>query len=267
MSRDGVIALRAEREEVVRLFSSLSAEEWQLPSSCPGWTAHDVLAHLASLFHPTVSYLAATVRGTPVERTNDRLVEARRSWSGGEVLAEYQRWSLRTLRLLDTMQRRPLAGLPMSMSDLGRHRLHRLADAFAFDHFTHLRFDLVAPHGPIERPPLPADPLRLTPAVRWMMALVPPLCSGALAFLDAPVHLTLTGPGGATWVVSRSDAALSVDELGSVGSSGPPAATITSSTIDFVAWATHRQSWHDLDVDLAGDADLAARVADALHVY
>jgi uncharacterized protein (TIGR03083 family) len=267
MSQDGVIALRAEREEVVRLYASLSDDEWRQPSSCAGWTVHDVLSHLSSLFHPSVSYLGATLRGTPVERTNDRLVAERRSWSGAEVLSEYERWSLRALRLLDIMQRRPLASLPMAMSDLGRHRLHRLADAFAFDHFTHLRFDLVAPDGPIERPALPADPLRLTPAVRWMMALVPPLCSTALPVLDAPVHLVLTGPGGATWALHRTGSALAVDEVGSAGALGEPVATITSSTIDFVAWATHRKPWHDLDVRIDGDPNLGARVADALHVY
>ena len=37
----------AQRQDLVRLLESLSAEEWQRPSLCRGWTVRDVAAHVA----------------------------------------------------------------------------------------------------------------------------------------------------------------------------------------------------------------------------
>lgn len=263
MTHEAVVALRLEREEVLRLYRSLTPEEWEAPSACEGWRVQDVLAHLGSLFHISPSFLLASVRGKPVEVTNDVGVDQRRSRSAAEVLAEYEKWSARSLRMVAANQKRPLAWIPMPLGDLGRHPLHRLADAFLFDHYTHLRYDVVAPWGPIDRPPLPADPLRLTPAIGWMLALFTPLCSDALRWLETTVHLDLTGPGGGDWTIAR-------EVKGVVVTPGKPtasAATVTSATTEFVAWATHRRPWRECDVTIDGDHDIAERTLDGIRVF
>lgn len=38
--------VHAERRQLAADLSGLPAEQWQLPSLCPGWDVHDVLAHL-----------------------------------------------------------------------------------------------------------------------------------------------------------------------------------------------------------------------------
>lgn len=38
--------VHAERDALIRDLDSLSPDQWQTPSLCPGWNVHDVLAHL-----------------------------------------------------------------------------------------------------------------------------------------------------------------------------------------------------------------------------
>ena len=34
------------RSELMTLLAGLSASEWRLPTACPGWSVHDIAAHL-----------------------------------------------------------------------------------------------------------------------------------------------------------------------------------------------------------------------------
>ncbi|WP_280229774.1 maleylpyruvate isomerase family mycothiol-dependent enzyme [Nocardia cyriacigeorgica] len=58
--------LRAERLAFADFFDELTDDEWQRESLCPGWTIHDVLAHITS-----VDTLGSTLAG---------LVRARGNW-------------------------------------------------------------------------------------------------------------------------------------------------------------------------------------------
>ncbi len=51
-----------------------------------------------------------------------------------------------------------------------------------------------------------------------------------------------------------------------LGGDGAIAATITSSTRDFVVGGTQRRSWRDFDVTIDGDTELGAAVADTINV-
>jgi len=44
-----VTAWRQSADDIQELCAGLSAEEWALPTDCPGWTVQDVVAHLAHL--------------------------------------------------------------------------------------------------------------------------------------------------------------------------------------------------------------------------
>ena len=50
-----VAAWRQNADDIQELCAGLSAEEWALPTDCPGWTVQDVVAHLAH-----VEYVLAT---------------------------------------------------------------------------------------------------------------------------------------------------------------------------------------------------------------
>jgi len=49
MANDTVGMFAAEQEAFVSLIRGLTAEQWELPSLCPGWTVRDVVVHAA--FH------------------------------------------------------------------------------------------------------------------------------------------------------------------------------------------------------------------------
>lgn len=47
-----------ERRDLADLLETLTAEQWQMPSLCTGWTVHDVAAHVVSYEELTLTALA-----------------------------------------------------------------------------------------------------------------------------------------------------------------------------------------------------------------
>jgi uncharacterized protein (TIGR03083 family) len=73
----------AEHHETIELARSLSAEQWELPSLCEGWTVRDVMAHLARHIHPggwregiEVSHKRAKARERSYKETAAGLIQA-----------------------------------------------------------------------------------------------------------------------------------------------------------------------------------------------
>src|SRR5262245_60771985 len=76
----------------------LDEAHWKLPTECPGWTVQDNLAHLAHIEgrllgrpdpdHELPSDLPHVKNS--FGRINERFVDARRSWRGADVLAEFR---------------------------------------------------------------------------------------------------------------------------------------------------------------------------------
>jgi uncharacterized protein (TIGR03083 family) len=264
MSAEAIDALHAERALVLDLIGSLTDDEWQLPSDCAGWRVQDVIAHMSAVF-VTVSG-GTTARAEPpsddAERNADAAVDERRAWSASDVAAEYERSSEAAIAGLAAMQGTPMGDTVIPLGNLGSHPMHLLADALAFDHYCHLRHDLVQPGGPLERSPLPADDLRLRPTMLWMLAGLPQMCADALTVLDRPIDLVFEGPGGGTWSIVPGTPFVSVEPRGADGA----VATITSSAHDFVSWGTKRRDWREMGVGIEGDADYAAAVLDAINI-
>ncbi|WP_402375454.1 maleylpyruvate isomerase family mycothiol-dependent enzyme [Isoptericola rhizosphaerae] len=71
-------AVHAERRSLARDLDGLSADQWEAPSLCPGWSVHDVLAHLIGSATTTrwgfVRQMAAAQ--LDFDRTNDQGVGA-----------------------------------------------------------------------------------------------------------------------------------------------------------------------------------------------
>jgi hypothetical protein len=158
-----------------------------------------------------------------------------------------------------------MAELPLEMGDLGTHPMHLVADAYAFDHYTHVRFDLAAPDGPLELEGLPRDEGVLGPTVGWLIAGLPQMCAEPLAaVVDRPFGLLLEGPGGGEWTARPTDTrghAVVVDE----GIGDDVAFVATSSSHDFVSWSTRRRPWSDT-VTLTGDEAYGAAVLNAINL-
>jgi uncharacterized protein (TIGR03083 family) len=267
MSERGVKALTAEREEVLKVARSLTNEEWELPSDCDGWRVQDVIVHMADVCRAVVDP-GALPEGVPgsTERSMDARVDARREWTHDKVLAEYEDMSEKALASLQGLQSPGVGENVIPLDDLGSYPMHMIANAFAFDHFCHLRNDILKPNGPIDRPVPPSDELRLGATLEWLIAGLPQMSAAAMReAVTSPIGLRLSGPGGGEWTLTPAEG----DDLIGVeyGVTDNVSATITSTGEDFIVWGTQRRPWRDLKTTREGDALLAARVMDAINLF
>lgn len=264
MTAAAIDALRAERGLVLELIASLTPDEWEMASDCAGWRVQDVIAHMSAVF-VTVSG-GSTARAEPptddAERNADAAVDERRGWSSTAVADEYERTSEAAIAGLAAMQGTPMGDTVIPLGNLGHHPMHLLADALVFDHYCHLRHDLLAPGGPLDRPGLPSDDLRLVPTMSWMLAGLPQMCADALRIVDRPLQLVFEGPGGGSWYLAPGEPFVEVV----AGTVADPAATVVSTAHDFVSWGTARRPWRELGVRVEGDEAYAAEVLDGINI-
>jgi uncharacterized protein (TIGR03083 family) len=240
-------AMRADRAALVGICGGLTADQWQVPSGCAGWTVQDLVTHLGNLFWLVVdgAHLPDTT-GIPTERAQEIGVEARRALSTAEVLADYEKVSevgitrLAELAALD-------AELPLG-EDFGTYSTRVLPCAYVFDHYTHIRADLFAPRGPLAGEPPPSDDLRIAPTLDWIEAALPQQNRSAAD--QCTVEIQVTGIGA---------------RLIKFGS-GQAMATVCSDAPALVRWITGRGDWAGLGVQAAGD-ERALAVARTLKVF
>jgi len=263
VSKEAVVALRLAVDEVKSVVSTLTDEEWSRPSGCAGWSVRDLVAHMSSNYKETVdpSPPPAEPVQLPAERMMDLLVEPRKDWTNQQILAEYLDYCDKAVDVLASFQDEPLASTVIPLADLGSYPMHQLADAYAFDHYCHLRIDLLAPRGPIERSVPAADATRIGPAVRWMITGMPQMQQNLGTSLSAPIVLVLTGPSGGEWTIAPSGS----DIVVTTGASAAAVATVSSSGHAFVDWGTQRSNWRG-HCSVAGDESVVARFLDALNI-
>lgn len=263
MSKEGLAALKLAVAEVKSVITTLSDEEWSRPSGCQGWSVRDLVAHMSSNYKETVdpSPPPAEPINLPAERMMDMLVEPRKAWSNQQILDEYLAFCDQAVAVIESMQEEPLASTPIPLADLGTYPMHSLADAYAFDHYCHLRIDLLAPEGPIERNVADADAQRLAPAIGWMITGMPQMQQGLGRTLSAPITLTLTGPGGGSWTISPAGD----DIVVTPGKNAGAVADASSNGHAFINWGTKRSDWRE-HCKITGDESAAAGFLDALNI-
>jgi uncharacterized protein (TIGR03083 family) len=106
-----VVGLLAEEwQQLLALGAELAAEEWDLPSECPGWTVRDLVSHMVGTERSLMGEAAPPPppAGPHVRNAlgagNEAWVAARRSRTGDEVLAEFLEVTGRRLRQLRELQ-------------------------------------------------------------------------------------------------------------------------------------------------------------------
>ena len=262
MSREGVQAVRLAVGEVSEVLRTLTPEEWERPSGCEGWRVQDLVAHMSSNYKEIVdpSPPPSEPINLPAERLMDLLVAPRHDWTPEQVLEEYLTFAPRAEEILASMQEEPLASTVIPLADLGQYPMHQLADAFAFDHYCHLRVDLLAPHGPIVREIDAPDAARLGPALSWMIAGIPQMQADLPAALDGPITLRLSGPAGGDSRIANEDGKIVITPGGAAG-----VANVSSDGHAFVIWGTKRAPWRD-HCTVSGDGAVAAKFFDALNI-
>ena len=254
MTEAAIPALQNLQRDALTLAKSLSESEWMLPSDCAGWTVRDVYAHMAGVYHGLVdpSFMRTGDDPNDMEAGMEVGVAERREWPIADLIAEFEEFSVKACENFAGMQHGDIATMEIPMGNLGTHPLHILANAFVFDAYCHLRNDLVAPFGLLDRDVPAASEEHLAPILEWMLAGLPQMCAAALAFMHAPVVLQLDGPGGGSFIIGDATIA--------------PVATIVSTPDAFVRWGTQRRPWRDEGVMLLGDESYAARVVDACNI-
>ncbi|HUB41941.1 MAG TPA: maleylpyruvate isomerase family mycothiol-dependent enzyme [Streptosporangiaceae bacterium] len=240
-------ATRADRAALLGVCSGLTAEQWRAPSGCAGWTVQDLVAHLGNLFWLVVDITQLPdTGGLPAERAQEIGVQARRSLSADEVLADYEKVSEAGLTKLAELAAVDVE-LPLG-EDFGTYSTRVIPSAYAFDHYTHIRADLFAPRGPLSGDPPPSDELRLAPALDWIEAALPQQNRAVAGHCRLEIQVTGSGARQITF------------------GTGQPAARISSDAPALVRWITQRGNWADLGVEIAGD-EQALAVARTLKVF
>jgi uncharacterized protein (TIGR03083 family) len=248
MTRGAIESLRADRAAVLDITGALTGAEWKAPSGCAGWSLQDVVAHMGALYWLVVDRAALPdATGVPTERAQERYVEARRSWSAGQVLDDYATVSAKALDALEDLEQ---LDIEVPLGDLGTYHASLLPNAYAFDHYTHIRADLFAPRGSLDGPPPPSDELRLAPTIDWIAAAAPQQNAELLAPLGGAIAVDVTGPAARSFTIG----------------SGDVVATVACGGHDLVLWSTQRATWDALDVSAVGAPDAVA-VARQLHIF
>jgi uncharacterized protein (TIGR03083 family) len=257
----------AKLEETFAALSSLGAgldeSQWKAPTELPGWTVQDNLAHVIGTERmlqglpgaERVDALGEHVRN-PIGQFNEFEVEARRSRSGAEVLAEWDELAalrLRTLRggdeaYFDQPMQTPTG--PGTMADF----LHiRVLDCWS--HLEDMRRAVGAPsdYGCGAATHTIDRLARTLPIVVGKRAGTPE--GGAVA-------IELTGPVARRFVLEvRDGRAQQVEHATSA-----PLATVRLDCEAFTVLALGRRSASELRdrIVIEGDRDLGQRVVDQL---
>jgi uncharacterized protein (TIGR03083 family) len=258
---DRLAAMRSEREACLAFCRQLTPEQWQAPSAAEGWRIQDVVAHLGGIAHEFFTpYMAKVIRARSIERFNDQTVERRSGRTAAEILAEYETWTGRLGKLLAAANRTPLGKAPFKLAEMGWYPMGVLASAVVFDTHTHLRHDMAAA---LELEAPPTDAIRMAAILEWMFAVLERSRRPEMGWLDRPVALTLTGPGGGTWRIEPQESGRLTARP---GSSAGAVAHITGSAEDVPRWSTGREPWEKCSFDITGDQNYAARFLGSMRI-
>lgn len=228
-------AVEADREALLAILRSLDDSDWAQASGCPGWSVRDVVSHMACSFWLAVdpSHLPDP-KGLPAERAADLYVESRRGMTAREIVEDYESVSSKGLEVLAAAADQDFE---VPLGDVGTYPASEIPAAFAFEHYVHIRYDLLQPVGPLRVAPPASDALRLEPTVDWIEAALPQQNADLLGRLGGAVEIRLTG--GCDRTLRFGD--------------GDVTAQIASAADPFVRWVSQRGTWEALGVQAHGD--------------
>ena len=177
------------------------------------------------------------IPGLPAERAADLYVESRRNLTHEQIVADYESVSSKGLEILAALQDQDVE---VPLGDVGTYPAPAIANAFAFEHFVHIRYDLLAPDGPLSGDAPPSDDLRLAPTLDWIEAALPQQNADLLARMGNAVEIDLEGSHGVRGRTLRIGGA-------------DVAAHVTCDPEAFMQWVTQRKTWEALGVRAEGD--------------
>lgn len=268
LDKDEVLTgLFASWDAIDALLSGLSDQDWQTPTSLPGWTVHDVVAHIAG----TELMLAGTptpeveVEGrdyvhNDIGALNERWVEHLRSETPASMLATFRDVTARRKAMLSAMpveEWNTVTFTPAGPDSYGRFMRVRIFDCWMHEH--DIRHAVGRPPADDE---LTGADSRL--ALDEMVASMPfVVAKKGQAPEGSRVLITLTGPVSREIRVAVDGRAALVDEFGGAD----PTVAITLDGLQFSRLAGGRplMAGRSEGVDYAGDTDAGARIIENLN--
>ncbi len=205
-----------ERDEFVALLRDLDAGDWQRPTVCPGWSVHDVVAHVGHDYIRKLSRTRDRHAGPGpgpgadlpgfLHRMNQEFVDVARRWSPA-VLVDLighlgpqldQFWASLDLNRAGEPVSWAAPGVPAPVwLDVAREYTEYWV------HQQQVRDAVGRPGAADERLTAPVTDtfLRAVPHALRHLSAEPGTC----------VHIQVTGPGGGSWTIQRRDSAWAID--------------------------------------------------------
>ena len=268
LDKDDVLAgLFASWDGIDGLLAALSDEQWQTPTSLPGWTVHDVVAHiigtemmLAGTPTPEADVAGRDYVHNEIGALNEKWVEHLRSESPESMLAAFRDITARRKEMLAAMpvgEWNTVTFTPAGPDSYGRFMRVRIFDCWMHEH------DI---RHAVGRPPTDADlagaDTRL--ALDEMAASMPfVVAKKGQAPAGARVQITLTGPVAREIRVAVDGRAALVEDF----DGAEPTVGITLDGLQFTRLAGGRpmMAGRTDGIDYAGDTAAGARIIENLN--
>lgn len=256
--------LRGEFAALAELGEGLDRADWDRPSVLPGWSVHDVLAHVTAIEAmllgedpPDVEVGEVAHVANPVGQANEVWVVGMRGLSAAELLERFRDVTGRRLAVLDGMSQADFDA--PSWTPVGKDETYgRFMRIRHFDSYIH-EHDIRATVGVPPRI-TDADVASALDEVGTGLGYI----VGRKAAMPegSRIRIDLTGPGARTWLVAVDGRAAVVDRL-----EGPPTVELTMPAARFLRLAGGRADGvRDVDgvTSYGGDEVLARQLADHL---
>lgn len=257
-----VDAWLASARDTITLLEGLDADAWSTPTDLPGWTVADVAAHLAHLEAVTAGHVVdeaptTASAGGIASAYTEAGVEARRGSSREEVLDELRRGvDARAARFAETVPDDPAARAEHTPAGIGwtwdTMLRNRTIDVWC--HEQDVRRAVDRP-GNLDSPAAHVTTHTFAAAMPYVLGKK----VGATA--GTSVLWNLTGP-----VALQVGATVGDDGRARAGVPDAPTATLTLTSDAFAVLAAGRRRPGAVEVDVAGDTDLAHRVLEQMAV-
>jgi uncharacterized protein (TIGR03083 family) len=266
----GIGPLEGTLRETLDVCAGLTADEWEAPSACEGWTVRTAFAHVTLGVAAIAGLLSldAYDQGEDFESAVDLRARELAVRPAAELL-ELFRSSVPAV--LGTFGALPdeVAAMPVNMASAGTYPFASITDALTFDQTCHIRWDILSPRGPVRRELPDLDAARLSASIRWLVRGIPQMTTTRFReLLTEPVTVVLTGPGATAFhVVPGPDGVVA----GPDGAAGPDRvaearATVHTTATDFILWGTGREPRAGR-ARIDGDTAYATRVLDEFRVF
>lgn len=247
------------------LCADLTAEQWDAPTDCPGWTVRDNVSHLIAIERrllgfpddPPLDHYPDHVKND-VGKFNENAISLRRSRPGSVVLAEFVDVTEQRLRMLGAMSTADFDRV--GWSPIGEIPYRQFMTVRLFDSWSHEQ-DI---RRALDRPGHLTGPV-VDVVLAWHARSLGYIVGKKAGAPDGSIVVfSVSGPTAVDYAVEVRDGRAAVVERPTTA----PTATLTLDTEAFIALLGGRWTAAEADargrVDYSGDTALATTVANSM---